>query len=71
MRGSASACMWICRHGKTKLSSSALCAAIFMRQCLFLLLQEGWEILPNEADGRPYYVNEATGASQWEQPSAS
>ena len=42
-----------------------------MRQCLFLLLQEGWEILPNEADGRPYYVNEATGASQWEQPSAS
>ena len=44
---------------------------IFTRQCLFLLLQEGWEILPNEADGRPYYVNEATGASQWEQPSAS
>jgi len=56
---------------KNETFSCALCAAIFTRQCLFLLLQEGWEILPNEADGRPYYVNEATGASQWEQPSAS
>ena len=33
-------------------------------------LPEGWEILPNEADGRPYYVNQSTGASQWEQPTA-
>ena len=34
-------------------------------------LPEGWEILPNEADGRPYYVNQETGASQWEARTAA
>ena len=37
-------------------------------KCMHVDLPEGWDILPNEADGRPYYVNEATGASQWEAP---
>lgn len=39
-------------------------------KCMHVDLPEGWECLPNEADGRPYYVNQATGASQWEQPTA-
>eukprot|EP01047_Picozoa_sp_COSAG01_P081923 COSAG01_NODE_16536_length_1228_cov_2.209920_2_plen_64_part_00 len=39
-------------------------------KCMYKELPEGWQILPNEADGRPYYVNESTGASQWEEPVA-
>ena len=61
-------------------SSALPCFALLILKCVYaplldlltvhVELPEGWEILPNEADGRPYYVNQSTGASQWEQPTA-
>ena len=40
------------------------------KKCMYKPLPDGWEILPNETDGRPYYVNESTGVSQWQEPTA-
>ena len=40
-------------------------------KCLHKELPEGWEILPNESDGRPYYVHQESGATQWEEPTTA
>ena len=39
-----------------------------LRSCVWVPLPEGWSEHHDSHTNRPYYVNSATGAKQWERP---
>lgn len=39
-----------------------------LRSCVWVPLPEGWSEHHHASSARPYYVNAATGAKQWERP---